>query len=484
MDYGKKYLEPISLKRATKTQLNVLPSYFNSNYFKGAFDKAMKVAFIGLGQMGGRVAREAAILGFPAFIVNTALGDMAEHKDVIPDENRIFTPLRDKYGEAVTNIQGTGKDAGEGYRIAEANEQMYDELLERDEIKHADFVFVCASLGGGTGNGALPFIVSKLIDQKESQFGDRMGYVSSLKKIGLICSLPSKDERGLAYRENAINGLDYIVNNLILDKQIGTVYLIDNEHIKHTEFTKKYLNEIDNKIDSRTLANAVAITSLLELLSIFLLEGRGDQIDTNELHNILGTAGFLNIKHVLNDEKVIKDYNSEIGQDYDGKEVALDFAKKIIDSENILADIDTNYIDNALFQIIQPEANYPTRLTEEIKDAMSSLIGQIHPGTFSMQSQRGVSAILAYNTTIPPVRYKELIEEREKEIQQLEEKEREKQALLQSTLAAPRKANPFAKGRQEYDPSKPASHKGNPFAKPANDSSNSKPTHRINPFSK
>ncbi|MFJ7890537.1 hypothetical protein ACIQYL_20970 [Lysinibacillus xylanilyticus] len=483
MEYGQKFIEPISLKRATKTQLTVLPSYFNSNYFKGAFDKALKVAFIGLGQMGGRVAREAAILGFPAFIVNTALGDMAEHKDVIPEENRIFTPLRDKHGNAVTSIQGTGKDAAEGYRIAEQNEHLYDELLERDEIKHADFVFVCASLGGGTGNGALPFIVSKLIDQKENQFGDRMGYVSSLKKIGLICSLPSKDERGLAYRENAINGLDYIVNNLILEKQIGTVFLIDNEHIKHTEFTKKYLNEIDNKIDSRTLANSVAISSLLELLSIFLLEGRGDQIDTNELHNILGTAGFLNIKHVLNDEKVIKDYNSEIGQDFDGKDVALDFAKKIIDTENILADIDTKYIDNALFQIIQPDTQYPTRLTEEMKDAMSSLIGQIHPGTFTMQSQRGVSAILAYNTTIPPVRYKELIEEREREIQQLEEKERKKQELLQSTLAAPRSANPFAKGRQEYDPNKTAT-RSNPFAsKPNNETNTPKPT-RVNPFSR
>lgn len=490
MQYGQKFIEPISLNKATETQKAVLPQYFNNVYFKDVFDKALKVVFIGLGQMGGRVAREAAILGFPAFIINTALSDMAEHKDIIPDENRIFTPLRDKDGNPVTNIQGTGKNAEEGYRIAEANEALYDELLERDEVKYADFVFVTGSLGGGTGNGALPFIVQKLIEQKEAQFGHKMGYVSSLKKIGLICSLPSKDERGLAYRENAIAGLDYINDYLIGQKQIGAVYLIDNEHIKNTNFTSKYLQQVNSKIDTRTLGNAVAITNILELLSIFLLEGRGDQIDTNELHNILGTPGYLNIKHVLNDQRVIKDYNIALGQkietaNVEAKEVALSFAKRIIGTENLLADIDTNFIDNALFQIIHPDERYPTRLTEEIKDSMSTLIGQIHPGTFAMANHSGITAILAYNTSIPPARYGELIAERENEIRILEEKERQKEELIRKNQSAPRTANPFATERQEYNPNKSAAARANPFARRQESSTaQEERPNRVNPFSR
>ncbi len=113
-------------------------------------------------------------------------------------------------GETVCRGRGTGGDIAKGRKAAEED---IDKVLEA--VKRPDLLIAVCGLGGGTGSGALPYIVSEL----KKSLPDLV--------VGVIGDIPFKFE-GLERIKNAQVGIkellpvaDFIVvnmNDMLLDK--------------------------------------------------------------------------------------------------------------------------------------------------------------------------------------------------------------------------------------------------------------------------
>jgi len=238
---------------------------------------------IGLGQGGGRIAAELSRFGFPTFLLNSSKSDLNEHKNLIPESRRFLTKSTD-----LPELEGTDKNAKLGYNIAIENKDTYKKVALSDEVQNAEFVWACVSLGGGTGNGALKVALTYLSKVRENRAlpGGRI-------PLGVICSLPSKDERGSSFRRNALAGIA-LLQDFINQGKIGSVLVIDNEKIKDY-YEKEPLQTYGGTIiDAKSYSNMVVASTIVEISSIPLLEGRA-VFDKTELLNTLSTPGWLSI---------------------------------------------------------------------------------------------------------------------------------------------------------------------------------------------
>lgn len=439
MQYGQTVLHPISINKANKTQTNILPKFLNSSSLKKSLENAIKIAFVGLGQAGGRIAREAAELGFPAFIVNTSLADMREHENVIPKDNMYYTPLLDADGNPTT-IQGTGKDAAQGTEIAKDNYAIYEEILQRDEIKYADFVFVCTSIGGGSGAGAMEYFVPRLMQFKDEVTNDAMAYVLN-RQVGIIPCLPASSERGVAVRENARKSLE-LINYWVNEGWVGAVLPIDNEHLTTSTYTSDYLSTFDPNIDPLTLGNSRAVSLLFTLISTFHLENTRGTVDSGELLQLLGTSGYLNIKEILNDEVVVRDFKKATTEGIEADEIIKAFCDEILESENYLSNVVYKEANVAIMQFIEP-FDYPRILSDKLTAAFGAYFttATSHKGYSQMKSQNGLSLIMAYNTLEMPGRFGEIITELETEVALEQEKLRKIEERRSTNIFAKRSDN-------------------------------------------
>lgn len=286
----------------------LLSPHLLSDELKSEMDRYPSQAIIGLGQGGGRIAAELSRFGYPTFLLNSSKSDMEEHKNLIPETHRIVTSSKD-----FPELEGTDKNAQLGFEIAKENADLYKKVALDDAVQDSEFVWVCVSLGGGTGNGALKVALAYLSKVRENR-----ALPGGKIPLGVICSLPSSDERGSAFRRNALAGIS-VIQQLMNENKMGAAVVIDNEKMKDYYANSPLKTYGGLEIDAKSYSNMVIASSLAEISSLPLLDGRS-VFDKTELLTTLSTPGWLSIskhKELRNDENI----ESVIGNLFNNNEV-------------------------------------------------------------------------------------------------------------------------------------------------------------------
>ncbi|QCJ45473.1 cell division protein FtsZ (plasmid) [Bacillus sp. S3] len=291
----------------------LLSSHLLSDELKSEMSRFPSQAIIGLGQGGGRIAAELSRFGFPTFLLNSSKSDMEEHKHLIPESKRIVTSSKD-----FPELEGTDKNAQLGFEIAKENSELYKQVALDDAIQDSEFVWVTVSLGGGTGNGALKVALAYLSRVRENR-----ALPGGKIPLGVICSLPSSDEKGSAFRKNALAGIS-VIQQLMNDNKMGTAIVIDNEKMKDYYANDPLKTYGGTEIDAKSYSNMVIASALAEISSLPLMDGRS-VFDKTELLTTLSTPGWLSLskhkdlKSDENIESVIKNLftNNEILATYE-----------------------------------------------------------------------------------------------------------------------------------------------------------------------
>ena len=167
----------------------------------------MRVGVIGIGQGGCRIAdlltyhslwgRHQGIVPF-ALAVNSAQADLLGLQTIQKKDMILI-------GQTVVKGHGVGLNRKVGAKVARHGLHSIMHSVTEKAIHHADAFLVIAGLGGGTGSGGAPVIISKL----------RAVYEEPIYFIGI---LPSEDE-GKLMTMNAVECLqevDGLVNGILL----------------------------------------------------------------------------------------------------------------------------------------------------------------------------------------------------------------------------------------------------------------------------
>lgn len=169
------------------------------------YDVAFNVAFVGVGQGGGRVAETFSNIGYGRVCaINTDHADLEGLDEDLPKLD-----LR---------TGGAGKDPQKGLAAMEGHDEAVYDLLTRAVGKKPDYILVCIGLGGGTGSGAGP----KVIEIARQYMKD---HERDPKRVGAIVTLPHHAE-GQTPSRNAVRAFEKIFK---LD--VTPLFIIDNKRI-------------------------------------------------------------------------------------------------------------------------------------------------------------------------------------------------------------------------------------------------------------
>jgi len=178
-----------------------------------AFDPAIRMAFVGLGQGGGRIAEAFAKLGYARVAaLNTTHQDLeglgVEHRLVIGN-----------------NRGGAGKDPEQGRLAAVESAEDIMDLLMRAWGQGVEQCWLTIGGGGGSGSGSWPKVVDLVWEycrstDIEKPFG---------KHVGVIMTLPKRSE-GARVQRNALSAVRTAIE-MSRAGRIGSLVLVDNARI-------------------------------------------------------------------------------------------------------------------------------------------------------------------------------------------------------------------------------------------------------------
>jgi len=221
----------------------------------------MRVALIGVGQAGGKVAQAIAEfdyeMGFDAvqsaFAVNTATADLQslDIETMLIGQNRV-------------KGHGVGGDNELGAEIMQDEATEVMDGLDGQITSETEAVMVVAGLGGGTGSGGAPALAREL------------GRIYEIP-IYVLGVLPGRDEGGI-YQANAGRSLKTVI------READAALLIDNDAWRESgESVQEGFAAINRQIAQRVgvlLASGEAI------------EGVGESVvDSSEIINTLREGG-------------------------------------------------------------------------------------------------------------------------------------------------------------------------------------------------
>ncbi len=147
------------------------------------YDVAFKIAFVGLGQGGCRIAETFHTLGYRRIAaINSAQADL---KDITDDIYKLDL-----------GTGGAGQDMEKGSRFLDNREESVWDALLRAVGEDPDYILICVSLGGGTGSGGLKTLIGICRKYMEDKDHDP-------KRVGVILSLPNPYE-GQRTARNAV----------------------------------------------------------------------------------------------------------------------------------------------------------------------------------------------------------------------------------------------------------------------------------------
>jgi cell division GTPase FtsZ len=179
------------------------------------FDGAVKMAFIGAGQGGGRIAQSFYDCGYRRVLaLNTTQQDLEPL--TMPEENKML--IGDNRG-------GAGKDPEAGYMAAkESFEDIMDRMMRRWG-EGVEMLYVCVGAGGGSGTGSWHVIVDAMKEYAKSTNVEKPLH----KHLGVIMTLPKRSE-GARVQKNANIAVKYALE-LLSKKRIASLILVDNARI-------------------------------------------------------------------------------------------------------------------------------------------------------------------------------------------------------------------------------------------------------------
>lgn len=179
------------------------------------FESAVKMAFVGAGQGGGRIAQSFWDLGYRKIVaVNTTLQDLDPlemdelHKLLIGN-----------------NRGGAGKDPEQGRLAAEESFEDLMDLLMRTFGEGVEMLYVCVGAGGGSGTGSWPVVMRALREYAKSTNIEKPVY----KHLGVIMTLPKRSE-GSRVQKNALAAVEYALDQ-VKKGNISSLVLVDNARI-------------------------------------------------------------------------------------------------------------------------------------------------------------------------------------------------------------------------------------------------------------
>ena len=174
---------------------------------------AIKMAFIGAGQGGGRIAEAFYYMGYRRICVcNTTAQDMEaleiEHKLVIGNDRG-----------------GAGKDPEQGKLAAKESYEDVMDMMMRAWGEGVEHMYICVGGGGGSGTGSWPVLLDAAREYaKSTNIEKPFG-----KHLGLIMSLPKRSE-GSRVQRNAYIAITEALKRL--DRgHISSLVIVDNAKI-------------------------------------------------------------------------------------------------------------------------------------------------------------------------------------------------------------------------------------------------------------
>jgi cell division GTPase FtsZ len=187
--------------------------------FPGGAKPAVKMAFLGTGQGGGRIAEAFYNLGYRRVVaVNTTAQDLAA----------LSIPAKMVIGK---DRGGAGKDPREGeLAVTESYEDVMD-LLMRTWGEGVEQMYVCVGSGGGSGTGSWPILLDIIGEYAKSTNIEK----PFSKHLGVIMTLPKRSE-GSRVQRNAKIAVDHALEQLEKG-HISSVVIVDNAKI-HELFPK------------------------------------------------------------------------------------------------------------------------------------------------------------------------------------------------------------------------------------------------------
>ena len=387
---------------------SILAGHVRSKEVTKELDRFPTMTCIGLGQGGGRIAAEFSRFGFPTYLVNSSKSDMEEHSYLIPEERRILTK-----SESFPELEGTDKNAQLGFEIAKENMDAYKKLAVTEDVQNADFVWVCVSLGGGTGNGALKVALSYL-----SRVRKRKALPNGKIPLGVICSLPAKDERGSSFRRNTLAGVS-VLQQMINDNQIGSVLVIDNEKMNNYYAESPLVTYAGTEIDAKSYSNMVVASLSAEVAALPLLQGRS-VFDKTEYLGTISTAGWLSVAKL------------EDIQDNDNLEKLIE---DLYTKNEVLAE---NNVKNAITGVIgvtyPGNKNISPKIADDVFKYASNLLNtKVHLSITANSATKNLTLYGLAVTSTPPLRISELQEEL-KEWEKIEKEQEEQKKRASESL--------------------------------------------------
>lgn len=221
-------------EKATVVDLPDMPTAAprkSSTEIEDTFPSAIKLAFVGAGQGGGRIAETFYQLGYRRVCaVNTTNQDLEAltipHKLVLGKDKG-----------------GAGKDPEAGEKAARQSFEDIVDVLKRSWGDHPDQVFVCVGGGGGSGTGSWPVILEAV-----HQYAKISNIEQPVAKhIGMILTLPKRSE-GPRVQRNAHGALERALK-MVEAGELSTLIIVDNAKIHELfprEPVKSFWNVANN----------------------------------------------------------------------------------------------------------------------------------------------------------------------------------------------------------------------------------------------
>lgn len=180
---------------------------------KDSFESAVKMAFVGAGQGGGRIAQAFYEMGYKRVCaVNTTNQDL----------EALTMPNKRVIGK---DRGGAGKDPEQGMLAAKESFEDIMDLLMRSWGEGVEQMFVCVGAGGGSGTGSWTVVLDAMKEYAKSTNVEK----PIPKHLGVIMTLPKRSE-GARVQQNALLAIQEALT-LVEKKQISSLILVDNAKI-------------------------------------------------------------------------------------------------------------------------------------------------------------------------------------------------------------------------------------------------------------
>jgi cell division GTPase FtsZ len=287
-----------------------------------SYDVAFRMAFLGTGQGGGRIADAFYRLGYRRVAAfNTTDND--------------FDGLAiDQLHSLETG--GSAKDTKQAAAALRHREEEIVDLMMRSWGNELDCALICASLGGGTGSGTAPQLV-----QVARRYMEDRGLPP---RVGALVSLPTVTE-GYQVCRNAVTAFKQL-----MDMQVSPLIVIDNARIQ--QLYRPGITQLHAKANN-------TISSLLHLFNqLAAIHSQFITFDRSELAQLLDSGicvmGAASIDNINSPADVSKAIREELTNNVLA-EVDLSRGKKaaclFVGSQDVLDSLDLSFFDAGYSQL-------------------------------------------------------------------------------------------------------------------------------------